>query len=527
MESSYLNELIQQITCPICYEEYSTSDSRPLQRPKVLHCSHSLCTQCLMKLEEGSGMIRCPSCKEITYGTVDQLPFNRSFEGLIDTIACMQRSINNDQQGSSSAPERKDKEKIDSDEDEESTAGNIGNNSSIRYVTPLCFECEEHNRVTPATHSCPQCSGALFCEQCYFNIHQQEFSLQHHRIPLDREMKQSNNSNSRTPLLLGRKSSKLKSRYKWRKKYYSCCKSLRAFPLFTLLFKTLLFVIFLLISAFLCTVAIFSSRAIISRIFDVDVQQLLVWSFQLFPASKWLSTHSLSHPIECGQLMYEKVWDFDNLTPHKKAWIYFTGSITPLSVSFLTVLCFSMRKPRWFISKLIYVVLTLWCLDSLLRMLPVLHISILIVYGQRDADVFSSPLYFSLLTLGVGSWWIALSILWVDSFILHVLSLRIWNLMIIQNSPIVIKIEQLLINLRFVDLYLNKGIEARGRVHGPTPFEKQKRMKRVLFLLHLTTFAAWCLIIFMVVAWSDLPKCDTSNSVTPHTCFTDGSHYEW
>ena len=64
--------------CGICNEKY--------KQPKVLHCLHSFCTECLEKslLESGPTQITCQTCKQVTRlttaGGVNELP--------IDAVIC-------------------------------------------------------------------------------------------------------------------------------------------------------------------------------------------------------------------------------------------------------------------------------------------------------------------------------------------------------------------------------------------------------------------------------------------------------
>lgn len=68
----------QQFLCGICKEKY--------KQPKVLHCLHSFCTECLEKslLESGPTQISCQTCRQVTRltsaGAVNELP--------IDAVIC-------------------------------------------------------------------------------------------------------------------------------------------------------------------------------------------------------------------------------------------------------------------------------------------------------------------------------------------------------------------------------------------------------------------------------------------------------
>ena len=60
-ESLVLRTLKEQVTCPVCLEDYKD--------PKVLECLHVYCTGCLEKLllrSSQAGSLTCPNCRKVT-----------------------------------------------------------------------------------------------------------------------------------------------------------------------------------------------------------------------------------------------------------------------------------------------------------------------------------------------------------------------------------------------------------------------------------------------------------------------------
>nr|XP_033817576.1 E3 ubiquitin-protein ligase TRIM32 [Geotrypetes seraphini]XP_033817577.1 E3 ubiquitin-protein ligase TRIM32 [Geotrypetes seraphini] len=75
--------LREVLECPICMETFTEEQLRP----KLLHCGHTVCRQCVEKLLANSiNGIRCPFCSKITYiPKVIQLPDNLTVLKIIDT----------------------------------------------------------------------------------------------------------------------------------------------------------------------------------------------------------------------------------------------------------------------------------------------------------------------------------------------------------------------------------------------------------------------------------------------------------
>nr|2CT2_A Chain A, Tripartite motif protein 32 [Homo sapiens] len=61
--SGNLDALREVLECPICMESFTEEQLRP----KLLHCGHTICRQCLEKLLASSiNGVRCPFCSKIT-----------------------------------------------------------------------------------------------------------------------------------------------------------------------------------------------------------------------------------------------------------------------------------------------------------------------------------------------------------------------------------------------------------------------------------------------------------------------------
>ena len=81
----------QILSCPICFERYSTEGDR---LPKVLNCLHSSCQGCLRGLARqcGNRTILCPTCRQVTElpnndGDVESLRVNFIAINLLDIIS--------------------------------------------------------------------------------------------------------------------------------------------------------------------------------------------------------------------------------------------------------------------------------------------------------------------------------------------------------------------------------------------------------------------------------------------------------
>ncbi|XP_077691967.1 E3 ubiquitin-protein ligase TRIM32 isoform X2 [Eretmochelys imbricata] len=83
--ASHLNSdaLREVLECPICMESFTEDQLRP----KLLHCGHTICKQCLEKLLANSiNGIRCPFCSKVTRITnLAQLTDNLTVLKIIDT----------------------------------------------------------------------------------------------------------------------------------------------------------------------------------------------------------------------------------------------------------------------------------------------------------------------------------------------------------------------------------------------------------------------------------------------------------
>nr|XP_008535309.1 PREDICTED: E3 ubiquitin-protein ligase TRIM32 [Equus przewalskii] len=78
-----LDALREVLECPICMESFTEEQLRP----KLLHCGHTICRQCLEKLLASSiNGVRCPFCSKITRITsLTQLTDNLTVLKIIDT----------------------------------------------------------------------------------------------------------------------------------------------------------------------------------------------------------------------------------------------------------------------------------------------------------------------------------------------------------------------------------------------------------------------------------------------------------
>ncbi|CAH2222410.1 E3 ubiquitin- ligase TRIM32 [Pelobates cultripes] len=78
-----VDALREVLECPICMETYTEEQLRP----KLLHCGHSTCRQCLEKLLASTiNGVRCPFCSRVTHvGSVSQLSDNLTVLKIINT----------------------------------------------------------------------------------------------------------------------------------------------------------------------------------------------------------------------------------------------------------------------------------------------------------------------------------------------------------------------------------------------------------------------------------------------------------
>ncbi|KAM4661818.1 E3 ubiquitin-protein ligase TRIM32 [Discoglossus pictus] len=83
MQSLNVDALREVLECPICMETYTEDQLRP----KLLHCGHTICRQCLEKLLANSiNGVRCPFCSRVTRVTnLTQLADNLTVLKIIDT----------------------------------------------------------------------------------------------------------------------------------------------------------------------------------------------------------------------------------------------------------------------------------------------------------------------------------------------------------------------------------------------------------------------------------------------------------
>lgn len=63
--SSMVNDVVEELQCGICLEEYAT--------PRLLQCGHSFCADCLKSIQCGLH-IKCPTCRQVTKLQQPSLP---------------------------------------------------------------------------------------------------------------------------------------------------------------------------------------------------------------------------------------------------------------------------------------------------------------------------------------------------------------------------------------------------------------------------------------------------------------------
>lgn len=85
------------LTCATCLYPFDTN----LHRPKLLNCSHTVCTHCLERIAElpqsvNTGSFRCPICREtipVPRGGIQSLPPSFIINQLIDLMSRQRRDL--------------------------------------------------------------------------------------------------------------------------------------------------------------------------------------------------------------------------------------------------------------------------------------------------------------------------------------------------------------------------------------------------------------------------------------------------
>ena len=94
MASDVLHKLKEQLTCPICLEQYTN--------PKFLPCFHSFCSKCLgsvpLELQNGSYTLPCPTCRspcQLSQQGVQALPSSFTINNLSEVYNLMKKVSGN------------------------------------------------------------------------------------------------------------------------------------------------------------------------------------------------------------------------------------------------------------------------------------------------------------------------------------------------------------------------------------------------------------------------------------------------
>ncbi|XP_016160698.1 PREDICTED: putative E3 ubiquitin-protein ligase SH3RF2 [Ficedula albicollis] len=76
--------LLELLECPVCFEKLDAS-------AKVLPCQHTFCKPCLQRILKSQKELRCPECRTLVLGSIEQLPSNLLLIRLLDGVRCGQR----------------------------------------------------------------------------------------------------------------------------------------------------------------------------------------------------------------------------------------------------------------------------------------------------------------------------------------------------------------------------------------------------------------------------------------------------
>ncbi|NWZ99434.1 SH3R2 ligase, partial [Nesospiza acunhae] len=75
--------LLDLLECPVCFEKLDAS-------AKVLPCQHTFCKPCLQRILKSQKELRCPECRTLVLGSIEQLPSNLLLIRLLDGVRCGQ-----------------------------------------------------------------------------------------------------------------------------------------------------------------------------------------------------------------------------------------------------------------------------------------------------------------------------------------------------------------------------------------------------------------------------------------------------
>ncbi|NXU43506.1 SH3R2 ligase, partial [Drymodes brunneopygia] len=75
--------LLDLLQCPVCFEKLDAT-------AKVLPCQHTFCKPCLQRILKSQKELRCPECRTLVLGSIEQLPSNLLLIRLLDGVRCGQ-----------------------------------------------------------------------------------------------------------------------------------------------------------------------------------------------------------------------------------------------------------------------------------------------------------------------------------------------------------------------------------------------------------------------------------------------------
>jgi len=417
----------------------------------LLQCGHTFCIGCLQRVESNSCII-CPTCRHATNTKSSSLPRNYDLEGMLDSV------------------------RPDTGESEE-------------IPTTYCTECSDNGRSTPATSYCRNCQTYL-CEKCFLTIHNAAKYLQTHtREDIDE-----------STLLIP------KNR-RWRRlRKVSCfCCSLKFIGYSVqLLFQLFLAGLAFTISFFVCCTAHQAGHALMAQTFGVSTSQVLVWTLQLYPFTKWLSIHSGENKYDLG--LTELSTDYWFQSEARRAWITLLGTLLTLLFSVLFTLSFWKSFHSWYITRIFSTALCLWWLDAFLHTLPTMGIPILIVGGTHSSTVETSEFYYGLSALGVDPWMIQGGVMLLSAFLFVVLLLRwfrLWNYAYTSKftTTTIAGLERVPWTRNYLNSHMPSG-------HHVTLEGKRRRLDTIILIGHAILFLILVIVVVMMVAWAPKPVCE-------------------
>ncbi|NXD39303.1 SH3R2 ligase, partial [Copsychus sechellarum] len=77
--------LLELLECPVCFEKLDAT-------AKVLPCQHTFCKPCLQRILKCQKELRCPECRTLVLGSIEQLPSNLLLIRLLDGVRCGQNA---------------------------------------------------------------------------------------------------------------------------------------------------------------------------------------------------------------------------------------------------------------------------------------------------------------------------------------------------------------------------------------------------------------------------------------------------